>query len=68
MGEEIGQNTRWYYNVVTGQVEQEGQGKGTDHLGPYPTREAAEHALADVQDREKRLAAEDAKWSGSDPS
>lgn len=66
MGDEIGQHTRWYYNVITGQVEQEGEGKGTDHLGPYPTREAAENALATVKAREEQLDAEDAAWTGND--
>ena len=66
MSDETGQHTEWYFNVVTGQVEQQGQGKGTDHLGPYPTREAAENALASVREREKRLEAEDAEWSGED--
>lgn len=66
MGDEIGQKTQWYYNVATGAVEQEGEGKGTDHLGPYPTREAAEHALELLRAREERLSAEDAAWSGDD--
>jgi len=65
MGEEIGQHTRWYYNVITGKVEREGEGKGTDHLGPYPSREAAESALADIRVREKQLSDEDARWSGN---
>lgn len=72
MGDEIGQNTRWYYNVATGKVEQEGEGKGTDHLGPYPTREAAEAALASVREREQQLEAEDRAWAdgsrGAGPS
>jgi len=65
MAEDIGQNTQWYYNVATGQVEQEGEGKGTDHLGPYPSRQAAESALAAVRERERRLSDEDDQWSGN---
>jgi hypothetical protein len=31
-------------------------------LGPYPTREAAEHALESVRERNARLDAEDRAW------
>jgi hypothetical protein len=31
-------------------------------LGPYPTREAAEHALQSVRERNERLDAEDEAW------
>ncbi|MGB8651469.1 MAG: hypothetical protein WCD35_12495 [Mycobacteriales bacterium] len=31
-------------------------------LGPYPTREAAEHALQGVAERNARLDAEDEAW------
>lgn len=40
-----GTDTEFYYNVATGEVE---QGKVSDwagRMGPYPSREAAEHAL-----------------------
>lgn len=66
MGDEIGRKTQWYYNVITDRVEQEGEGKGTDQLGPYPSREAAQNALDSVREREERLRAEDAAWSGDD--
>jgi hypothetical protein len=55
---------QWYYNVITKQVEQRGEGKGTDHLGPYPTREAAEHAIETVRAREEKLNREDREWGG----
>jgi hypothetical protein len=63
MGDEIGQKTQWFYNVVTGQVEQEGEGKGHDQLGPYPSREAAQGALESVRERERKLREEDREWS-----
>lgn len=63
MGDDSGQ-MQWFYNVITKQVEQREDGKGTDHLGPYPTRAAAENALASVKAREQRLNAEDAAWTG----
>jgi hypothetical protein len=31
-------------------------------LGPYPTREAAEHALQTVQERNEKADAEDRAW------
>ena len=31
-------------------------------LGPYPTAEAAEHALLSVQERNEKLDAEDEAW------
>ena len=39
--------TQYFYNVSTGQVEAlTNRGQSKDLLGPYPTREAAEAALA----------------------
>lgn len=35
-----------------------------DRLGPYPTREAAEHALEKVKERNEEWDAEDARWEG----
>jgi hypothetical protein len=43
---------RWWYSLRTHSVEDDdGPTPGKDRLGPYPTREAAEHALEDVQRR-----------------
>ena len=36
MGDDIGQNTAFYYNLTTKQVEREGQSKAKDLLGPFP--------------------------------
>ena len=41
----------WYYNLVTGQVEQYEGGKAVDRLGPYATRQEAEQALARAEER-----------------
>ena len=70
MGDEIGRNTAFYYNIRTGEVEPEGQSKASELLGPYPDRESAAHALASVREREERLRAEDQAWNrgGDDPS
>lgn len=43
-------------------VEGEDGCRAEVRLGPYPTREAAEHALRSVAERNERLDAEDAAW------
>ncbi len=35
----------YYYNIATGQVEQGKVSDWANRLGPYPTREEAQHAL-----------------------
>lgn len=68
MGDDIGQTTKWFYNLTTGQVEPEGQSKAKDLLGPYPDPESAARALESLHAREERLEAEDREWSGTDES
>jgi hypothetical protein len=52
MGMETEQGKRWWYSLRTHTVEDDdGPTPGKDRLGPYPTREAAEHALETVQQR-----------------
>lgn len=62
MGDEIGQSNGWYFNIVTRQVEKEGQSKAKDLLGPYPTPEAAANALQSLHEREERLESQDREW------
>ena len=64
MGDEIGQNTAFYYNITTGQVEREGQSKAKELLGPFPTAEEAANALEIIRQREERKDAEDREWRG----
>lgn len=66
MGDEIGQNTAWYYCLRHHAVEPEGVCKATDRLGPYPDPESAAHALQTVHDREERLEREDRAWAGDE--
>jgi hypothetical protein len=47
-------------------VEDEHGCRAEVRLGPYPTRDAAEHALRSVQERNEQLDAEDAAWRDSD--
>ena len=42
---------RFYYCLVHSSVEERTGCKASDRLGPYPTREEAEHALEKVQQR-----------------
>ena len=62
MGDDIGRNTAFYYNLKTHAVEEEGQSKAKDLLGPFPSREAAAAALDTVREREQVKAAEDREW------
>ena len=62
MGDDIGQNTAFYYNITTGQVEREGQSKAKDLLGPFPTEEAAANALETIREREQQKESEDGEW------
>lgn len=62
MGEDIGRNTAYYYNLNTGEVETEGQSKAKDLLGPFPDRETAARALDIIREREERKRAEDREW------
>ena len=62
MGDEIGQNTAYYYNINTGKVEREGESKAKDLLGPFPTADEAANALEIIKQREERLNAEDRQW------
>ena len=41
----------YYFNLETGEVEQGKQSSWSSRLGPYPTREAAEQALATARQR-----------------
>jgi hypothetical protein len=65
MGDEIGQSKGWYFNIVTHEVEKEGQSKAKDLLGPFATREEAANALQIIRDREERKNAEDRSWGSS---
>jgi len=51
---------RWWFCLKHHTVEDdEGPCPGKDRLGPYPTREAAAHALETVQERNKEWDAQD---------
>ncbi|WP_448004532.1 SPOR domain-containing protein [Agromyces bauzanensis] len=49
----------FWYNMKTGEVEQGFQSPAVDRVGPFETREEAEHAL-------EILRANSAKWAEED--
>lgn len=52
---------QWFYKLLTGEVTQD---PGQDRMGPYPTKEEAEHALALAKKRNEEWEAEDDEWNG----
>jgi hypothetical protein len=54
---------QFYYNVTTGKVEELAKkGQSKDLLGPYPTREAAEAALATAKAKTEAWDQDDKRW------
>jgi hypothetical protein len=50
----------WWFCLKHNTVEDDdGACPGKDRLGPYPTKEAAEHALQTVQERNEQWDAQD---------
>lgn len=47
-------DNEWYYNTKTGEVIQGKQEGYIDRMGPYPSREAAAHALETAKERNKQ--------------
>ncbi|MBN8883649.1 sporulation related protein [Salana multivorans] len=56
----------YYYNLSTGEVEKGQRSVWTKRIGPYATREAAEHALATAQRRTEAWDEEDRRWREGD--
>jgi hypothetical protein len=50
---------QWWYCLKHNTVESEPTCPGKDRLGPYPTTEAAEHALDTVRERNEEWDAQD---------
>jgi len=46
-------------------VENREETHGSHHLGPFPSEEAAAHALETVAERERAYDAEDDAWNGN---
>lgn len=52
----------YWYNPGTGEVEQGRVSPWNDRMGPYPTREAAEQALAKAAARSEAWDEADRRW------
>ena len=52
--------------IVSLTVETKDGCRSINRFGPYATREAAEHALATVAERNEQFDREDAEWNGTD--
>jgi hypothetical protein len=58
---------QFFYNVSTGQVEElASKGQSKDLLGPYPTREAAEAALATAKQKTEAWDEDDRRYNRGD--
>ncbi|HEY8455326.1 MAG TPA: hypothetical protein VIL34_07010 [Actinopolymorphaceae bacterium] len=56
---------RWYFCLRHYQVEPQQGCKGSDRLGPYPSRDDAENALAKVAERNEQWD-NDPRWNDLD--
>lgn len=53
--------TEWWYNHVTGDVEEGAQSLGSDRDGPFATQEEASRAPHIIAERARKWAEEDAQ-------
>ncbi len=56
---ETGTEPEYWFNDRTGEVEVGPQSLAVDRIGPFKTREEAEHALETIAERSRAWAAED---------
>lgn len=54
----------YYYNLDTKQVEEGAQSPSSELMGPYATREEAQHALDIAAQRNRDWDEEDREWKG----
>lgn len=55
--------TEYYYNLETGKVEVGKASEALHRMGPYPTREAALHAMDHARERNAQWDEADRNWS-----
>ncbi|NTW38681.1 MAG: SPOR domain-containing protein [Cellulomonadaceae bacterium] len=58
----MGDQGDYWYNPSTGEVEHGRISPWTDRMGPYPTAEAARHALETARARSQDWDEEDRRW------
>jgi hypothetical protein len=58
----MSEGAQFYYNLSTGAVEEGQQSPATEVMGPYATREEAEHALSIAAKRYEKWDQDDAEW------
>ena len=56
--------SKYWYNIRTGAVELGRESPSVDRVGPFDSKEQAEHALEKLRDNADRWAAEDAAENG----
>ncbi|NLI18416.1 MAG: SPOR domain-containing protein [Actinomycetales bacterium] len=55
--------TEYYFNLETRQVEEGRVSEAMHRMGPYPTREAAEHAMEHARERNAEWEDADRRWN-----
>jgi hypothetical protein len=53
---------QYWYNTKTGEVEEGHRSRWTNLMGPYATREEAQHALEQAQRRNETWDEQDERW------
>ena len=63
----MSEEPQFFFNIRTGAVESlADKSQSKDLMGPYPTREAAERALATAQEKTEAWDEEDRRWRDGD--
>jgi hypothetical protein len=65
-GGTTGHPREFWVNVVTGQVEEGRLSPAAERMGPYPTREAAQHAFDTAAARNDAWDEADRRWKDDD--
>lgn len=57
--------SKWWFNLMTKQVEEGPGAPNSERLGPFDTKEEAELALEKARLRNEEWDAQDANWDGA---
>lgn len=61
-----GEAQEFWVDLATGSIEQGRVSPGAQRMGPYPTREAAQHAFDTAAARNEAWDEEDRRWKDDD--